>query len=204
MRLDIPIPDADNPFGNLVRDASIRSDAKVFWNNIDGGMRTPPLQRASSSAIGEDFSADIFPSIPCGRNSSSIPATQSIEVAQREAIAGGSQLATLPTHAEMVKRVGKRRRDDDFDVASFKRRAVSPGMSVQNSPILAQSPSQRDGGWWPQPKASREGSSDGKTQGERSNSASSMTSSTQITGHKRVGMQGMSDTHDGLMKMSIE
>ena len=33
----------------------------------------------------------------------------------------------------------KRRRDDDFDPMSFKRRAVSPGMSVQNSPVM-QSP----------------------------------------------------------------
>ncbi|KAI9691181.1 MAG: hypothetical protein M1822_008801 [Bathelium mastoideum] len=204
MRLDTPTTEPNNPFGNLVRDASVHSDAKVFWNNIDGGMRTPPLHRESSSAIVEDISTDPLSSAPLGQNHSGIPATQSIETSQRDAPVGGPSIPALPTHAEMAKKVGKRRRDDDFDVFSFKRRAVSPGMSVQNSPILAQSPSQRDGGWWPQPKASREGSSEGKAQGERSNSASSMTSSTALAGPKRVGMQGMSDTHDGLMKMSIE
>ncbi|KAL9077276.1 MAG: hypothetical protein Q9157_003441 [Trypethelium eluteriae] len=204
MRIDIPTTETDNPFGNLVRDASIHSDAKVFWNNPDGGMRTPPMHRGSSSAVGEDINADSLSSITTGQISSATPATQSIETFQRDAQAGTPQLPSLPTPAEMAKKVSKRRRDDDFDVTSFKRRAVSPGMSVQNSPILAQSPSQRDGGWWPQSKASREGSSEGKAQGERSNSASSMTSSTQVPGPKRVGMQGMTDTHDGLMKMSIE
>ena len=201
MRIDIPTTETDNPFGNLVRDASIRSDAKVFWNNVDGGMRTPPSHRGSSSAIGDDVVADLMPS---GHHHSAIPATQSIEMPNKETYTSVPPLPLLPTPAEMAKKVSKRRREDDFDVASFKRRAVSPGMSVQNSPILAQSPSQRDGGWWPQPKASREGSSEGKAQGERSNSASSITSSTPIVGPKRVGMQGMTDTHDGLMKMSIE
>ena len=204
MRIDIPTTETDNLFVNLVRDASIHSNAKGFWENIDSGTRASPTHRGSTSAIGEDGIAESLSLITSGSNSSAIPATQSIEISQRDAYMGVPQLPLLPTPAEMAKKVGKRRRDDDFDVTSFKRRAVSPGMSVQNSPILAQSPSQRDGGWWSQPKASREGSSEGKAPGERSNSASSMTSSAPAVGPKRVGMQGMTDTHDGLMKMSIE
>ena len=77
-------------------------------------------------------------------------------------------------------------RDDDFDPNYFKRRAVSPGLSVQNSPVLPQSP-----GWWGTPKREERISSNG--------SAGSGTG----TG-KRIGMQGMNDTNDGLMNMSIE
>ena len=51
----------------------------------------------------------------------------------------------------------KRRREDDFDIATIKRRAVSPGMSTQNSPVLTNSPSQRDTlGAWGQPPERKE------------------------------------------------
>jgi hypothetical protein len=57
----------------------------------------------------------------------------------------------LPTAAEITRRINsKRRREDDFDPVSFKRRAVSPGMgnsSVQGSPVM-QSPLQRDMAPW--------------------------------------------------------
>ncbi|KAM7215066.1 hypothetical protein V8F06_009520 [Rhypophila decipiens] len=72
---------------------------------------------------------------------------------------GNSGGSSLPTAAEITKRINsKRRRDDDFDPVSIKRRAVSPGMSVQNSPIM-QSPLQRDMAPW----GSRPGSVGGDT-----------------------------------------
>ena len=59
----------------------------------------------------------------------------------------------------------KRRREDDFDIATIKRRAVSPGMSSQNSPILAQSPQYRDGVWGQPPERKKEGSTGGSGEG---------------------------------------
>ena len=100
-----------------------------------------------------------------------------------------------PTAADVVRKVNnKRRRDDDFDPASFKRRAVSPGMSVQSSPILPQSPVLSGDKSWghPPPKANGHG------HGDRSNSAGS------VNGAKRVGLQGMVETNDSLMNMSID
>lgn len=129
-------------------------------------------------------------------------------------------------------------RDDDWDVLHFKRRAVSPGMSLQNSPILPQSPlSSNNGhnghvGWagqWPKagggggsgfngqhhdvPTASPVVSVNGNGSGERISSAGSVSSGSGVgSGNggglagtpRRVGLQGMNDTSDGLMSMSIE
>jgi hypothetical protein len=103
-----------------------------------------------------------------------------------------------PTAAEGLKKSNKRRRDDDLDEHSLKRRAVSPGLSVHNSPVISQSPVQRDGG-----QGNTGNRSGGHSTGERSNSGGS-TNMTPTLGPKRVGLQGMTDTNDGLMKMSIE
>lgn len=81
-------------------------------------------------------------------------------------------------------------------------------MSVQNSPILSQSPSQREASLWgpAPPKINRESSISGPAAGERTSSNGSTASAVAGLGQagKRVGMQGMTDTNDGLMKMSIE
>ncbi|CAK7209129.1 hypothetical protein SCUCBS95973_000346 [Sporothrix curviconia] len=78
-----------------------------------------------------------------------------------------AQQPVLPSAAEITRRINsKRRRDDDLDPVSFKRRAVSPGMSVHNSPVM-QSPLQRDTLPWGGPgmgtpsTASRPGSGSG-------------------------------------------
>lgn len=72
---------------------------------------------------------------------------------------GGVGGSSVPSAAEITRRINsKRRRDDDFDPVSIKRRAVSPGMSVQGSPIM-QSPLQRDIAPW----GSRPGSVGGDT-----------------------------------------
>lgn len=112
----------------------------------------------------------------------------------------------------------KRRREDDFDIATIKRRAVSPGVSAQNSPVLTASPSQRDAGpsiWGLPPdrkdKDKNPSLSEPSSQltSVRSNSGGSV-ASTSASGSvlasqgRKLGLQGMVDTNDGLMKMCIE
>ena len=113
--------------------------------------------------------------------------------------------------SQKIKR--KRTRDDDFDPLSFKRRAVSPGLSVQNSPILMESPVQKEAGWWGLPMNGRDAitgvnhiggkplSGGGGGGGGRANSVASSSAS---SGVKRIGFHGMNDTNEGLQKMSIE
>ncbi|KAL9130867.1 MAG: hypothetical protein Q9217_001068 [Psora testacea] len=156
-----------------------------FWKKFDERMRTPPpplLSRASSSGIGEDVNMD-----------SMQPSTLSMAVQQNgtskafsQDTASSTPLAVATATFEIPKKGNKRMRDDDFDPNYFKRRAVSPGLSVQNSPVLPQSP-----GWWGTPKREERVSSNGSV------------GSGNGTG-KRVGLQGMNDTNDGLMNMSIE
>jgi len=97
----------------------------------------------------------------------------------------------------------KRRRDDDFDIATVKRRAVSPGMSTQNSPVLTQSPQYRDsnGVWGQPPEKKNSQSANSDTSQSSQQPSSSRTGS--ASGGKKLGLQGMVDTNDGLMKMSI-
>ena len=115
----------------------------------------------------------------------------------------------------------KRRREDDFDIATIKRRAVSPGMSSQNSPILAQSPQYRDtNGMWGQPPERKKdapgssggGPAEGSLQQSRSGSTGSNASTVNggtgtgmlASQGKKLGLQGMTDTNDGLMRMALE
>ncbi|KAF5538097.1 hypothetical protein FMEXI_9576 [Fusarium mexicanum] len=172
------------------------SKGKTFWDTFSessstGGARTTPppaafLPRGSSSGISEDVAMD-SPSVGGATN-------------------GGTQ---PPTAAEITRRINsKRRRDDDFDPVSFKRRAVSPGMSVHNSPVM-QSPLQRDGMSW----GSRPGSNGGDKAGSSApseagstpgNLSGSSSAAGRLNSKGRVGFQGMIDTHDGIMRMSIE
>ena len=168
------------------------SKGKEFWETFtDDNGRTPPpafLPRGSSSGISEDISLDspslsttLSQLVPVSSNSD-----QHLSSPSRSAT---PQPGIGPTAAEITRKVNnKRRRDDDFDPTSFKRRAVSPGMSVQNSPVM-QSPMQRDvTPWGTRPSSNGEASKIGSSGGPT----------------KRVGFQGMVDTNDGLMKMSIE
>ncbi|KAJ4266431.1 hypothetical protein NW762_004415 [Fusarium torreyae] len=172
------------------------SKGKTFWDTFSessstGGARTTPppaafLPRGSSSGISEDVAMD-SPSVGGATN-------------------GGAQ---PPSAAEITRRINsKRRRDDDFDPVSFKRRAVSPGMSVHNSPVM-QSPLQRDGMSW----GSRPGSNGGDKAGSSApseagstpgNLSGSSSAAGRLNSKGRVGFQGMIDTHDGIMRMSIE
>ncbi|EFQ85394.1 hypothetical protein PTT_19662 [Pyrenophora teres f. teres 0-1] len=180
-------------FGALGSLNSGRSSNNGFWNHRAAQTPPPPsFPRGESSAMSEDMNMD-SPTRHTGAEHNA---------ASRASTPGPMQ---PPTAAEVLKKSNKRRRDDDFDEASIKRRAVSPGVSVHNSPVISQSPAQRDNTLWGTAKASRETSIGGQSNGERSNSAGSMSMSmTPTLGPKRIGLQGMTDTNDGLMKMSIE
>ncbi|KAL6709872.1 hypothetical protein ACN47E_000657 [Coniothyrium glycines] len=180
-------------FGSL--NSGRNSISNGFWGQRATQTPPPPsFSRAESSAMSEDINMD----------------SPTITTADLHNSTGWTSRASTPgpmyppTAADGLKKSNKRRRDDDFDEASIKRRAVSPGVSVHNSPVISQSPAQRDGSLWgTTTKASRETSISGQSHGERSNSGGSM-SMTPTLGPKRIGLQGMTDTSDGLMKMSIE
>ncbi|KAI1275525.1 hypothetical protein F5Y07DRAFT_171560 [Xylaria sp. FL0933] len=230
------IPD-DDLMSDSVLSSSFKQQAmknskgKGFWDtfsetgSINGTRITPPppaiLPRGSSSGISEDINMD-SPSMSAGSGNTGLfgpgmgflshgSDSQKSETPQPTASATPSQTSSIPpTAAEITRRINsKRRREDDFDPHIFKRRAVSPGMSVHNSPIM-QSPLQRDNMPW----GSRPGSNHGadKASGTPSENGSSGGSNNNasnggrpISGAKgRVGFQGMSDTNDGLMRMSIE
>jgi hypothetical protein len=187
-------------FGSL-HSNSRNSVGTDFWNQR--GTQTPPppaFPRAESSAVSEDMSMD-SPTI-----SSSHGNTQD----QHNGMGWASRASTPgpmypPTAVDGLKKSNKRRRDDEFDETSIKRRAVSPGVSVHNSPIISQSPAQRDGSLWGTGSKNRETSIGGQSNGERSNSGGSMSMSmTPTLGPKRVGLMGMENANDGFMKMSIE
>lgn len=179
------------------------SKGKAFWDtfsecsSVGGGRGSPPpaamLPRGSESGISEDNAMD------------SPSTTGQASGTQSQSNGSGPQ---PPTAAEITRRINtKRRRDDDFDPVSFKRRAVSPGLSVHNSPVI-QSPMQRDNVAW----GSRPGSNGGERAGSSAQSDSDRgtpANGTSSAGGRanpkaRVGLQGMVDTNDGIMRMSIE
>lgn len=144
--------------------------------------------RVQSSNINEDQMSDTSPNLLTS-NSSTQPATTVVSESHTSSNSRSSTplLGNGPSAAEVTRRINnKRRRDDDLDSASFKRRAVSPGMSVHNSPVI-QSPMQRETSW-----------------GSRPGNNGDSKSTNGAGGTKRIGYQGMVDTNDGLMKMSIE
>jgi hypothetical protein len=166
-----------------------------FWHNFDDRYQTPPppplVLRDSSSGMSDENMET--PSSTVGAGMENV-ALKNIEGSDSRSSTPMPSYAA-PTAADVVRKVNnKRRRDDDFDPASFKRRAVSPGMSVQSSPILPQSPVLSSEKSWghPPPKAN------GHTHTDRSNSGGS------VNGTKRVGFQGMVETNDSLMNMSID
>ncbi|KAL1837463.1 hypothetical protein VTJ49DRAFT_3762 [Mycothermus thermophilus] len=124
-----------------------------------------------------------------------------------------------PTAAEITRRINnskRRRGDDDLDPISIKRRAVSPSLSIQNSPVM-QSPLQRDAAPWgvPASSSSRPGSVGGDSNagglgsgaGYKAGSGASENGSIYggSGGRKaRVGLQGMVETNDGITRLSIE
>ncbi|QDS72444.1 hypothetical protein FKW77_009450 [Venturia effusa] len=200
-------------FGTFGRQDSRSSGSKDFWNNFE--HRTPPpptfFPRGSSSTMSDDASMDsptatsgplgsLFPWIVPTREQTPAPSiAQSQTQFQPPAGVHGPISA-----ADGLRKVNKRRRDDDLDMQSIKRRAVSPGLSVGNSPILSQSPSQRSENLWGQSRHGLSDSVSGHANGERSSSNGSVSQQTPLLGPKRVGLQGITDMQGMAEKMSIE
>ncbi|KAG6058959.1 hypothetical protein E4U32_004322 [Claviceps aff. humidiphila group G2b] len=181
-----------------LKNPKMLGDAFSESSSVGGALRTPPplafLPLESSSGLSEDAIMD-----------SPLPGRLSRGSFSYDSNAQG------PSAADYSWRFNnKRRRDDDFDPMSFKRRAVSPGMSVHNSPI-PHSPLQRDSIPW----GTRAGSAGGERGGSSALSdAGSVSGGNSVTyssgtpgrqsGMGMVGLQGMADTNDGIMRMSMD
>lgn len=180
---------ASLPADSFSRQAEKNGAGLGFWDAFDDRYRTPPptvVPRESSSAISDE-------AMDTPGSSLDNPALRHFN---RSRSRSTTPLAAYPpTAGDIARRVNnKRRRDDEFDAYFIKRRAVSPGLSVQSSPVLPQSPVfTNDKSWSKLPNKSN-----GHGHGDRSNSGSS------IAGSKKVGLQGMNETNDGIMSMSID
>ena len=180
------------------RQVQQNSDGLGFWNNFDQQYRTPPpslLPQKSSSALSDDLSMHSTSTAQATNPGIGIFSSRQ-PTESRSRSRSSTPLATnAPTAGEAARKANnrKRGRDDDLDPSSFKRRAVSPGMSVQSSPVLPQSPGFGGDKSWGQMPPPKNGNGN-----ERCNSGGSGSNS------KRVGMQGMVETNDSLMNMSIE
>ena len=180
----------------------------------------PAFPRGSSSGFSIDDMSMDSPFASSTQSSSVVPAGAIFPMTTTSSSGGDTPQPTAgpqppPTAAEITRRINsKRRRDDDFDPVSFKRRAVSPGMSVHNSPVM-QSPLQRDMAPWGSRPGSNggdraggsgapsENGSQGPGQGQGTNGNGG--GAGRVNGNKgRVGYQGMVDTHDGITRLSIE
>ncbi|KAL4803800.1 hypothetical protein BDV18DRAFT_153642 [Aspergillus unguis] len=170
-----------------------------FWNSFDERYRTPPpplRPHANSSVSEEDISMDMTPSTTFGSH-----AHEFVKPGERPA----SRASTpLPAQTGVISELRKkRRREDDFDPNLFKRRAVSPSMSAQSSPVMPNSPAVVENGpniWGPPPK-----SNIGPLFNDRPETGARNIPTTPHSGTlKRVGMQGMNEANDGFMNMSIE
>lgn len=240
--LDSDIPPANLPKGlgmNFALHANRNSGGLEYWNRFDPSLRTPPPP-PSFSRYGSSIMSDINmdnDTMSTPNQSQTLwrqprPRARSSASDASEAFvpASSSGMQAAGVNDDMHIRKIKRRREDDFDIATIKRRAVSPGMSAQNSPVLqTHSPnSSKDpnGGnaatLWGQPPERKDKSlppsSAGSeiseasrlpppviSMGSRQGSGGSVGGTVTPGGNgKKVGQQGMVDTNDGLMKMSIE
>ncbi|KAB8208368.1 hypothetical protein BDV34DRAFT_48640 [Aspergillus parasiticus] len=180
-------------------EAHRNSAGAEFWNSFDERYRTPPpppLRQMGTSVSEDDLSMDITPSTTMGSTS------EFAKPSERPSSRCSTPIATQPISILEFKR--KRRREDDFDPNLFKRRAVSPSMSVQSSPVMPNSPAVRDTSTsiWGPPKANIGSLFPDQPSTEN---GTRNPSTPKHAGHlKRVGLQGMTETNDGLMNMSIE
>ncbi|KAL4863594.1 hypothetical protein BDV12DRAFT_189594 [Aspergillus spectabilis] len=190
-----PLPDEPS----FSDQAHRNSGGPEFWNSFDERYRTPPpplRPHATSSVSEEDMAMDMTPSTTFGSNT-----FEFVKPSERPASRSSTPLPSQPGVISELRK--KRRREDDFDPNLFKRRAVSPSMSAQSSPIMPNSPAVMDTGpniWGPSPK-----STIGPLFSDRSEHTARNAPTTPHTGTlKRVGMLGMNEANDGFMNMSIE
>ncbi len=180
------------PASNFGQHAERNSAGLGFWNAFDDRYRTPPPQlfpRESSSTLSDEAiemsgSTNVISTIEN-------PALMHLNRSRSRSRSTTPMPSNPPTAGDIARKINnKRRRDEDFDPAAFKRRAVSPGLSVQSSPVLPQSPTLTNERAWGRPPPKQQ---------DRSNSGGSISN-----GVKKVGLQGMTETNDSLMNMSID
>ncbi|CAK1354356.1 hypothetical protein CB0940_01780 [Cercospora beticola] len=197
---------------NFSDHATRNSGGLEYWNRFDSSARTPPpatFGRQSSSAVSDTNMDSPFGDFTMWRR----PRARSSASDASEAIMSNGAGAVLSDDMHLQK-FKKRPREDDFDIGTIKRRAVSPGMSTaQNSPVLTNSPSSRDthgGGWGQPPERLHKAPSNGSDAGSqapptRAGSGGSISGGANMVSQgKKLGLQPMADTRDELMKMSIE
>lgn len=180
---------ASPPTSDFSKQASRNSGGVEFWNSFDGRYRTPPPSRqpGASSAPDDDIAMDMTPSTTIGSIATDFKPRSRSSTPHAPGTAGIGEINR------------KRRREDDFDPNLFKRRAVSPSVSAQSSPVLTHSSTVDTGPsiWGPPSKL-------GPPFSERP----STDNGNRPAGHsgtpKRVGLQGMTEASDGFMNMSIE
>lgn len=175
--------------------ASSSRTSTEFWGSLDERYRTPPpsmRQPGEPSASEDDLTMDMTPSTST---------TEFAKPYDRPSSRSSMRNAPHPTPVQEFKR--KRAREEDFDPNLFKRRAVSPSMSVQSSPVMSTSSAATDAGSGPNPWGPPPKSNIGSLFPEASTRSSPHTQHSGGT-FKRFGLQGMTETNDGLMNMSIE
>lgn len=161
--------------------ANRNSRGLEFWDSFDERYRTPPPPMIRQTVSEDDSAMDMTPSTMPGTASTDFP----------RPLERPNSRGSTPFTAPHVPALGKRRRDDDLDSNLFKRRAVSPSTSIQSSPVLPSSPvvsHPSSNGWGAPPKSYGP---------EMSRNGPQMTP-------RRIGLQGMNETNDGFMNMSIE
>ena len=176
------------------KQASRNSGGVEFWNSFDERYRTPPpfRQTGASSVADDDMFMDITPSTTIGSTTDSKARSRSS--------------TPHPPGMAIGEIQRKRRRDDDFDPNLFKRRAVSPSVSAQSSPVMTHS-SVVDNGpsiWGPPSKLGPPFSERPNTSSDNGNGGNNNRTTPHTGGTKRVGLQGMTEASDGFMNMSIE
>jgi hypothetical protein len=177
-------------------EAHRNSAGAEFWNTFDERYRTPPpsMRPLGPSSIEDDIAMDITPSTTLGSGTAEFAKPY-----DRPGSQSSTPHANFPAMNEINR---KRRREDDFDPNLFKRRAVSPSMSVQSSPVMPNSPAVKDTGhniWGPPPKSNL-----GSLFPDRPNGDYPARNTSNSGPLKRVGLQGMTEANDGFMNMSIE
>lgn len=177
------------PTESFSRHAERNSAGLGFWNAFDERYRTPPpptIPRESSTTLSDEAMDTTGSAIV-----STIENAAWMHLNRSRSRSITPMPSNPPSAGDVARKVNnKRRRDGDFDPAASKRRAVSPGMSAQSSPILPQSPVLNGEKTWTRAPAK---------QPDRSNSGSSVNGGT-----RKVGLQGMTETSDGMMNMSID
>ncbi|KAI4744335.1 hypothetical protein E4T50_05288 [Aureobasidium sp. EXF-12298] len=161
-----------------------------YWHKLENELHTPPppsFPTRGSSSLSGDITMD-SPADSALRSASVISMNEPSAASETD-----TQNSTYTSQDALRRPFGKRRRDDDFDMQSFKRRAVSPSMSVHgNSPVVAS------------PVASAAARNQGLPKDGAPLEKSTSGGNSNNTAPRRIGLQGMVDTNEGIMRMSIE